>query len=116
MKRRAALLLFIVLSCQVRLALAVTPTPVPTSTPVPFITPTSQYQGLRPTPTAIVLSAATPIISLPSGENGQIADSMINGYRMANLGNAMDIILFFVFAGIVISIILDLADSAGGGA
>jgi hypothetical protein len=115
MNKLLYLLLILLLLSPAKRALASTPTPVPPTT-VPFVTPTSQYQGIRPTPSPIYIAPATPVISLGSDSNGKIADSLINGYRMANLGNAMDILLFFVLAGLVISIIFDIADSAGGDA
>lgn len=113
-KKKAALVWATCLWLLLRVAAAqaVTPTPTNTPTPAPFITPTSQYKGLRPTPTDIVLGSTTAVPF--NFSRGELADSMISGYRMMNLGGAIDLIFFIILVVIVVSILFDLADEARG--
>lgn len=81
----------------------------PTATPTPYPTATSQYKDLRPTPTAMSI---TPVALDFNLNPGNYADTLINGYRMANLSNLVDILGFVVLVGLVISILFDLLNAS----
>jgi hypothetical protein len=84
-------------------AQAPTSTPPPTWTITPTLhapeaTPTSKYQGLRPTPSPL---PALPTLNIrgqfnSDGLAGQIADQAINSYRFFNSGGLLDMVGFAI--------------------
>ncbi len=100
-------------------ALAQSPTPTATVTPLPTwtVTPTlytpgpsatSKYGGLRATPTALSITPyAMVYFDLDEG-TGQIADNVINFYRLFNSSNLLDMVSF---VGLLILCVIFLARS-----
>lgn len=100
---------------------AQSPTETPTYTPPPSLTPTStlatiaptptsKYQGLRPTPSPIVITPnyamATSVASFAiRDKTGTFADSVINTYKVLNFGGIAD---FVSFAGMMIICVIYL--------
>jgi hypothetical protein len=76
-------------------------TPYPTYTPLSTLrpvqpSPTSEYAGLRPTPTPLVVNANPTVRAAfdTRGATGQLADSIINIYRAINTYFIADIVSF----------------------
>jgi len=92
-----------------------TPTPYPTFTPTASLAPiqptaTSKYEGLRPTPSPIVIipnyGMATAVAGMQiRDKTGTFADSIINTYKVLNFYGIAD---FLSFAGMMIITIVFL--------
>lgn len=67
-------------------------------------TPTSNYSGLRPTPTPLTITTPDSddrLVLNTSGRGEEMADTIINVYRSMNVGGVIDFI-GFIFVGLLI--------------
>jgi hypothetical protein len=75
--------------------------PTATYTPTPF--PTSQYSGMRPTPTPFSISLDHRFDGFDTREKGgDFADMVINGYRWVNQDGIIDMAAFLALLSIII--------------
>jgi hypothetical protein len=81
----------------------------PTATPTPHPMPTGQYGDLRTVPTPWVMPAATPLAIGADVKAGELADTIINGYKWINFKPSeeapgiIDVLLFMIFVFFALS-------------
>jgi hypothetical protein len=100
-----------------------TATPTASLTYTPWPIPTRAHQFLRVTPTPWQITPSGAVLDLGGdAKAGQIADTIINGYRFINFGatdehgGVFDLIMFFAVGFLVIQAIMSLIEGTADNA